>query len=172
MKQLHKAHALSHHERTFCMEERNVLALQPQQRDGDTTDNNNKQESLSSWIPKLHWAFQDDDYLYLVMEYAGGGDLFSVLLRQNNECLTEQEARFYIAETIIAVDSLHQMGYIHRDIKPQNILIDHTGHVKIADFGSCISINDAKVIIIYKNKPHDNEKKQSSNKTGSMFLII
>ncbi|KAI7857561.1 kinase-like domain-containing protein [Circinella umbellata] len=138
MKQLHKAHALSHHERTFCMEERNVLAVQHQQHDND------KQESSSSWIPKLHWAFQDDDYLYLVMEYAGGGDLFSVLLRQNNECLTEEEARFYIAETIIAVDSLHQMGYIHRDIKPQNILIDHTGHVKITDFGSCISINDAK----------------------------
>ncbi|KAG2226091.1 hypothetical protein INT45_011708 [Circinella minor] len=142
MKQLHKAHALSHHERTFCMEERNVLAVQHQQHDND--GDNDKQESLSSWIPKLHWAFQDDDYLYLVMEYAGGGDLFSVLLRQNNECLTEEEARFYIAETIIAVDSLHQMGYIHRDIKPQNILIDHTGHVKIADFGSCISINNAK----------------------------
>ncbi|KAI9489326.1 kinase-like domain-containing protein [Zychaea mexicana] len=127
MKTLNKAHVLSHHERTFCMEERHVLA-QPGQ----------------SWIPKLHWAFQDDDHLYLVMEYAGGGDLFSALLRQDNECLTEDEARFYIAETIVAVDSLHKMGYIHRDIKPQNILIDHTGHVKIADFGSCISIADAK----------------------------
>ncbi|KAI9258989.1 kinase-like domain-containing protein, partial [Phascolomyces articulosus] len=135
MKTLQKEHVLSHHERTFYMEERNVLATATMTSTG----------SFHPWIPKLHWAFQDEDHLYIVMEYAGGGDLFSVLLRQNNECLTEQEARFYIAETIVAVDTLHQMGYIHRDIKPQNILIDHTGHVKIADFGSCISIQNAKV---------------------------
>ncbi|KAI8140284.1 kinase-like domain-containing protein [Fennellomyces sp. T-0311] len=127
MKKLNKAHVLSHRERTFSMEERWVLA---------NHDN--------EWMPKLHWAFQDDDCLYLVMEYAGGGDLLSVLLKQDKHCLSENEARFYIAETIVAVDCLHQMGYIHRDIKPNNILIDHTGHVKIADFGSCISIADAK----------------------------
>ena len=119
---------LANRERTFSMEERCILA-----------------SHSSEWMPQLHWAFQDDQYLYLVMEYAGGGDLLSVLLKQEAHCLTENEARFYIAETIVAVDSLHQMGYIHRDIKPNNILIDHTGHVKIADFGSCISIADAKV---------------------------
>lgn len=83
------------------------------------------------------------------MEYAGGGDLFSILDRQENLCLTEDEARFYIAETILAVDSLHQLGYVHRDIKPQNILIDPTGHVKLADFGSCIRIDTCTKVILH-----------------------
>lgn len=93
------------------------------------------------WMPRLHCSFQDEDHLYLVMEYASGGDLYSVLDRKENLILTEDEARFYIAEIILAVDSLHQLGYVHRDIKPQNILIDATGHIKLADFGSAIRID-------------------------------
>ncbi|CDS05182.1 hypothetical protein LRAMOSA07711 [Lichtheimia ramosa] len=123
MKTLNKCHMLAQRERASFMEERQVLS-----------------QANTEWIPSLHAAFQDDDHLYLVMEYAAGGDLFSILDRKESLCLSEKEARFYIAETILAVDSLHQLGYLHRDIKPQNILIDSTGHVKLADFGSCIAM--------------------------------
>ncbi|KAI9321692.1 kinase-like domain-containing protein [Dichotomocladium elegans] len=124
MKTLQKNYILSQRERTSCMEERAVLAS-----NGD-----------NPWFPRLYTAFQDDDYLYLVMEFAGGGDLYSLLAQQQDGFLDEDTARFYIAETILAVDRLHELGYIHRDIKPHNILIDAGGHVKLADFGSCIEI--------------------------------
>ncbi|KAG0168576.1 Serine/threonine-protein kinase MRCK beta [Apophysomyces sp. BC1015] len=128
MKVLNKDTLLSQHERAFSIEERLVLS------------------QSSEWMPSLYAAFQDGENLYLVMEYAGGGDLFSVLERQENQCLTEDEARFYIAEMILAVDHLHHLGYVHRDIKPQNILIDATGHIKLTDFGSCIRIESCSKI--------------------------
>lgn len=53
------------------------------------------------------------------------------------DILTEDEAKFYIAELVLAVDSIHKMNYIHRDLKPDNILIDRKGHLKLSDFGLC-----------------------------------
>ena len=53
------------------------------------------------------------------------------------DILPEQEAKFYLAESILAVESVHKLNYIHRDLKPDNILIDKTGHIKLADFGLC-----------------------------------
>jgi serine/threonine kinase 38 len=53
------------------------------------------------------------------------------------DILTEEESRFYIAETILAVKSVHEMNYIHRDLKPDNLLIGSDGHVKLSDFGLC-----------------------------------
>ena len=49
----------------------------------------------------------------------------------------QQETKFYIAELVLAVDSVHKMNYIHRDLKPDNILIDNKGHIKLSDFGLC-----------------------------------
>jgi len=69
------------------------------------------------------------------MEYLVGGDLMSILMKR--DILPEDEARFYIAETILAVDSVHKLNYIHRDLKPDNVLIDSQGHVKLSDFGLC-----------------------------------
>ncbi|KAK9711813.1 Serine/threonine-protein kinase MRCK alpha, variant 2 [Basidiobolus ranarum] len=106
------------------MEERDILTL----------------GKSSKWIPKLHTAFQDHENLYLVMEYAPGGDLFSLLAKRDEPILDEEAAKFYIAEIILAVADLHTMGYVHRDIKPNNILIDRSGHIKLADFGSCIKL--------------------------------
>lgn len=67
------------------------------------------------------------------MEYLAGGDMMTLLIKQN--ILTEEESRFYIAETILAIESVHKMNYIHRDLKPDNILIDDNGHIKLSDFG-------------------------------------
>ncbi|CAG9327149.1 unnamed protein product [Blepharisma stoltei] len=89
--------------------------------------------SNNPWIVSLKNSFQDEKYLYLVMEYLPGGDLMNLLIKKN--VLTEPEARFYIAETILAVDSVHKINYIHRDLKPDNILLDSRGHVKLSDFG-------------------------------------
>ena len=87
----------------------------------------------SPWIVELKASFQEDDYLYLVMEFLPGGDLMNLLIKK--DILTEDEARFYIAELILSIESIHNLDCIHRDIKPDNILIDKTGHIKLSDFG-------------------------------------
>ena len=97
----------------------------------------NEQDFLSKvdspWIVKLKSSFQEGDYLYLVMEYMPGGDLMGLLIAK--DILTEEEAKFYICEMILAIDSIHELNCIHRDIKPDNILIGKDGHIKLTDFG-------------------------------------
>ena len=87
----------------------------------------------SPWIVDLKASFQEDDYLYLIMEFCQGGDFMNLLIKK--DILMEEEARFYTAELILAVESIHKLDCIHRDIKPDNILIDKNGHIKLSDFG-------------------------------------
>jgi serine/threonine kinase 38 len=89
----------------------------------------------SPWIVNLRYSFQDDKSLYLVMEFLQGGDLMTVLIKKDT--LSFEETRFYIAETALAIDEVHRLNYIHRDLKPDNILLDRDGHVKLSDFGLC-----------------------------------
>ncbi|XP_026314299.1 citron Rho-interacting kinase isoform X2 [Hyposmocoma kahamanoa] len=97
--------------------------------------------SNSPWLPKLQYAFQDCSNLYLVMELCNGGDLAGLLSRRNHP-LSERDAAFYVAETAHALNTLHNMGYVHRDVKPHNILLDRCGHVKLGDLGSCARLSD------------------------------
>ena len=83
----------------------------------------------SPWIVDLKASFQEGDYLYLVMEYVPGGDFMNLLIKK--DVLNEQDAKFYMAEIVSAVESLHKFDCIHRDIKPDNILIDKKGHIKL-----------------------------------------
>uniref|UniRef100_A0A0G4G779 non-specific serine/threonine protein kinase n=1 Tax=Chromera velia CCMP2878 TaxID=1169474 RepID=A0A0G4G779_9ALVE len=86
-------------------------------------------------VVSLYSTFQDGDNLYLAMEYLPGGDFMSHLIRL--DILTEDVTRFYIAELVQAVDEVHKRGYVHRDIKPDNIVLDRYGHLKLLDFGLC-----------------------------------
>jgi len=69
------------------------------------------------------------------MEFLQGGDLMTLLMEK--DILSEEDSRFYIAETILAVETVHSLNYIHRDLKPDNLLIGKDGHVKLSDFGLC-----------------------------------
>lgn len=69
------------------------------------------------------------------MEYLAGGDLMNLFIKK--DVLKEEDAKFYMAEMVLAIDAIHNMNYIHRDIKPDNILIDKNGHIKLSDFGLC-----------------------------------
>jgi len=95
-------------------------------------------KSNNDWIIELKCSFQDENFLYLVMEFLPGGDLMNMLIKK--DIFSIEEARFYIAETIMAVDYVHNLGYVHRDIKPDNILLDGNGHIKLTDFGLCTSM--------------------------------
>lgn len=89
--------------------------------------------NLTTWMVQLAYSFQDRHYCYLAMEYCPGGDLRHLLSALGY--LEEDESRLYMAEMILAVFSLHSLGYIHRDLKPDNFLVDSKGHLKLTDFG-------------------------------------
>ncbi|KAF8455511.1 kinase-like domain-containing protein [Terfezia claveryi] len=91
----------------------------------------------SKWIVPLVAAFQDQENLYLVMEYLIGGDLLALLIKRT--VLTEEETRFYAAEMICCIEEAHALGYIHRDVKPDNFLFNSQGHLKLCDFGLTFS---------------------------------
>jgi len=100
------------------------------------------------WVVKMFYSFQDTINLYLIMEFLPGGDLMTLLI--NREILTNEETQFYIAESLIAIDSIHQLGFIHRDIKPDNLLLDDRGHIKLSDFGLCTGLKRAHTTDFYR----------------------
>jgi len=95
------------------------------------------------FIVQLHYAFQTEGKLYLVLGFLRGGDLFTRLSKE--VMFTEEDVKFYLAELASALDHLHKLGIIYRDLKPENILLDYDGHIKLTDFGlSKESIYDEK----------------------------
>ncbi|XP_068331014.1 probable serine/threonine protein kinase IRE [Pyrus communis] len=85
------------------------------------------------FVVRFFYSFTCTENLYLVMEYLNGGDLYSLL--RNLGCLDEDMARVYIAEVVLALEYLHSLNVIHRDLKPDNLLIGQDGHIKLTDFG-------------------------------------
>ncbi|KAG8376182.1 hypothetical protein BUALT_Bualt09G0036600 [Buddleja alternifolia] len=134
MKKLKKSDMLQKGQVEHVKAERNLLA-----------------EVASTYIVKLYCSFQDAEYLYLVMEYLPGGDLMTLLIRE--ETLTESVARFYIAQTVLAIESIHKHNYVHRDIKPDNLLLDKKGHMKLSDFGLCKPLDCSSLSPINEKEP-------------------
>jgi len=116
LKMMRKKEMIAKKQVTHIRAERNLLAA---------ADN--------TWLVKLHFSFQDDTFLYLVMEYCAGGDLMTILMRE--DILSEPCTKFYMAELAMAIKSVHDLKFVHRDLKPDNVLISTAGHVKLSDFG-------------------------------------
>uniref|UniRef100_A0A8R1ZAI8 Rho-associated protein kinase let-502 n=1 Tax=Pristionchus pacificus TaxID=54126 RepID=A0A8R1ZAI8_PRIPA len=126
MKLLNKYDMIKRSDSAFFWEERDIMMM-----------------ANSNWIVKLHYAFQDTRYLYMVMEYMPGGDLVYLMATYD---VSEKWARFYTAELVEALSTLHGLGFIHRDVKPDNMLIGKNGHIKLADFGTCVRMSKDGVV--------------------------
>lgn len=91
-------------------------------------------EALSfPFIVNVYATFQDEDYLYLVLEYSIGGEFFTHLRKANR--FSNDTARFYAAGVTLTFEYLHNRNILYRDLKPENLLLDHEGHLKVCDFG-------------------------------------
>nr|DAD48704.1 TPA_asm: hypothetical protein HUJ06_018641 [Nelumbo nucifera] len=97
-------------------------------------------------IIRLFFTFQDTFSLYMALESCEGGELFDQITWKGR--LSEDEARFYAAEVVDALEYIHGVGLIHRDIKPENLLVTAEGHIKIADFGSVKTMQDSKITVL------------------------
>jgi len=97
----------------------------------------NEKEILSSishpFIVNMSWASHDNTFLYMLMEYVPGGEVFSYL--RNFGRFNNSMANFYTSEIICALEYLHSRSIVYRDLKPENLLLDRDGHLKITDFG-------------------------------------
>eukprot|EP00933_Yihiella_yeosuensis_P063971 TRINITY_DN67260_c0_g1_i1.p1 TRINITY_DN67260_c0_g1~~TRINITY_DN67260_c0_g1_i1.p1 ORF type:complete len:445 (+),score=134.71 TRINITY_DN67260_c0_g1_i1:62-1396(+) len=98
------------------------------------------------FIIRMLETFQDAQTLYMVLELVNGGELFNLLRAQKK--FKEKEARFYAAEAVSAVSYLHSMLVVFRDIKPENLLIHRTGHLKLTDFGFAKYLRDQKTLTL------------------------
>lgn len=138
MKILRKTEVLKRNQVAHVKAERDILA-----------------EADNEWVVKLYYSFQDEKFLYFVMDYIPGGDLMSLLIKF--EIFPEDLARFYIAELVLAIESVHRMGFVHRDIKPDNVLIDKDGHIKLTDFGLCTGFRWTHDSKYYEKDGHDRQ---------------
>jgi len=102
-----------------------------------------------TWVVKMFYSFQDAENLYLVMEFLPGGDVMTLLMKKDT--LSEEATQFYIAETALAIETIHKLGFIHRDIKPDNLLLDARGHVKLSDFGLCTGLQKSHRTEYYRD---------------------
>ncbi|CUA77053.1 LATS, large tumor suppressor [Rhizoctonia solani] len=107
----------------------------------------------ADWIVRLFYSFQDQDHLYLVLEFMGGGDLLNLLIEK--DIFEEDFAKFYIAEMVLAIEQCHKQGFIHRDIKPDNFLFDPNGHIKLSDFGLATDLHWAHDTSYYEQQRRD-----------------
>ncbi|KAL9552847.1 hypothetical protein MBANPS3_003572 [Mucor bainieri] len=105
---------------------------------------NNEKHILESvahpFLVNMWGTFQDTVNLYMVMDYVPGGELFSVLRRSKR--FPDHVAKFYAAEVILAIEYMHSKNVIYRDLKPENLLLDSQGHIKITDFGFAKHVPD------------------------------
>ena len=121
------------------------------------------------FVVSMHCSFESRKHLCMVMEYVEGGDCANLL--KNIGPFPADMARFYFAETVLAVEYLHSFGIVHRDLKPDNLLITALGHIKLTDFGLSKMGLMSLATNLYEGYI-DKETKQFSDKQVRRYRLI
>ncbi|XAR60110.1 Non-specific serine/threonine protein kinase [Bertholletia excelsa] len=113
------------------------------------------------FLPTLYANFTTDKFSCLVMEYCPGGDLHVLRQKQPNKSFSEQAARFYVAEVLLALEYLHMLGVVYRDLKPENILVREDGHIMLSDFDLSLRCAVVNLTLLKSSPAVESPKKES-----------
>eukprot|EP00929_Paragymnodinium_shiwhaense_P111713 TRINITY_DN80002_c0_g1_i1.p1 TRINITY_DN80002_c0_g1~~TRINITY_DN80002_c0_g1_i1.p1 ORF type:complete len:468 (+),score=132.10 TRINITY_DN80002_c0_g1_i1:90-1493(+) len=147
-------------------------------RDGAKAERELLAEAGSRWFVDLLATFQDHDNIFMVMEFLQGGDLVGHLIKKGR--FTMEETRFYMAELLEALDTVHRCGFVHRDVKPDNAVLDKNGHLKLLDFGLCKDaavfaaggLDDPEVLAALAAHAGPSESKHKMAKRANLKSIV
>ncbi|KAK7076313.1 hypothetical protein SK128_021810, partial [Halocaridina rubra] len=128
LKKTNRIYAMKVIKKTLVTDDEDIDWVQTEKHVFETASNH-------PFLVGLHSCFQTPSRLFFVIEFVRGGDLMFHMQRQRR--LPEEHARFYAAEICLALNFLHEKGIIYRDLKLDNVLLDHEGHIKLTDYGMC-----------------------------------
>ncbi|XP_023705002.1 atypical protein kinase C isoform X2 [Cryptotermes secundus] len=128
LKKTHRIYAMKVIKKALVTDDEDIDWVQTEKHVFETASNH-------PFLVGLHSCFQTPSRLFFVIEFVRGGDLMFHMQRQRR--LPEEHARFYAAEISLALNFLHDKGIIYRDLKLDNVLLDHEGHIKLTDYGMC-----------------------------------
>ncbi|CAM8999396.1 unnamed protein product [Rhodiola kirilowii] len=114
------------------------------------------------FLPTLYCYFETDKFYCLVMEFCSGGNLHSLRQKQHNKHFTEEAARFYASEVLLALEYLHMLGIVYRDLKPENVLVREEGHIMLSDFDLSLRCSVSPTLVVKSSSVHE-----GGNTTGS-----
>ncbi|KAF9590243.1 hypothetical protein IFM89_032021 [Coptis chinensis] len=114
------------------------------------------------FLPTLYSHFETEKFSCLVMEFCPGGDLHALRQRQPGKHFSENAARFYVAEVLLAMEYLHMLGIIYRDLKPENVLVRDDGHIMLSDFDLSLRCVVSPTLVKSSNTELGLSKKNSS----------
>ncbi|KAL2330937.1 hypothetical protein Fmac_018518 [Flemingia macrophylla] len=123
------------------------------------------------FLPTLYSYFETDKFYCLVMEFCSGGDLHSLRQKQPNKCFTEEAARFYATEVLLALEYLHMLGIVYRDLKPENLLVRDEGHIMLSDFDLSLRCSVSPTLV-KSSSAHASNTSGSGGSTDAGCVLI
>ncbi|KAI4390190.1 hypothetical protein MLD38_002327 [Melastoma candidum] len=122
------------------------------------------------FLPTLYSYFETDKLYCLVMEFCSGGNLHCLRQKQTNKHFTEEAARFYASEVLLALEYLHMLGIVYRDLKPENVLVREEGHIMLSDFDLSLRCNVSPALVKSSSVHVSNSSGGSSNGLSGAIL--
>ncbi|KAM7269359.1 hypothetical protein ACFE04_024856 [Oxalis oulophora] len=121
------------------------------------------------FLPTLYSYFETDKFYCLVMEFCSGGNLHSLRQKQPNKHFTEEAARFYASEVLLALEYLHMLGIVYRDLKPENVLVRVEGHIMLSDFDLSLRCSVNPTLVKSSSAHVTNDKSSGGGGGGGML---
>eukprot|EP00457_Paulinella_chromatophora_P002256 gb/GEZN01002260.1/.p1 GENE.gb/GEZN01002260.1/~~gb/GEZN01002260.1/.p1 ORF type:complete len:612 (+),score=103.17 gb/GEZN01002260.1/:329-2164(+) len=132
---------------TYAMKEMNKRQVKARKSEWIVTGEKNVLAAMDSeFVLSLMYAFHDENSLFFIFELCPGGDLNFHLKQDPSKRFHAVRACFYAAETLIGLEHIHSRGFVYRDLKPHNLLLDKVGHVKISDLGLALKLQENKIL--------------------------